>query len=364
MKIALVHEFLNQLGGAERVLQNFLEIWPDATIHVLLYDPEKTHGEFEKFSKKISVLNTFPGAKRFPKFLLPWMPRAIESFEFKDFDAVLSDSSSFAHAANAKNKLHICYCHTPARFLWTESEAYLTAQQFHGIFKLIARLFLPGIRKWDRQTAARPNFYIANSRNVQQRIKKYFDRDSTVIFPPADTDFFHPVAEKKDYYFMVSRLEPYKQTRLAVEAFNELGLPLKIAGAGSELATLKKIAKNNIEFLGRVADDELRVRYSEAKAFIFPAEEDAGITVVEAMACATPVIAYGAGGALESVKAGITGEFFSEQTAGAIVSAVKNFDPKKYDSQAIRTHAQQFDRKVFQKKIKEFVEEKYNENRA
>ena len=229
---------------------------------------------------------------------------------------------------------------------------------------MIARLFLPGIRKWDRQTAARPNFYIANSRNVQQRIKKYFDRDSTVIFPPADTDFFHPVAEKKDYYFMVSRLEPYKQTRLAVEAFNELGLPLKIAGAGSELATLKKIAKNNIEFLGRVADDELRVRYSEAKAFIFPAEEDAGITVVEAMACATPVIAYGAGGALESVKAGITGEFFSAQTAGAIVRAVKNFDPKKYDSQAIRTHAQQFDRKVFQKKIKEFVEEKYNENRA
>lgn len=361
MKIALVHEFLNQLGGAERVLQNFLEIWPDATVHVLLYDKERTKGQFDNCKKEISILNTFPFAKTHPKVLLPWMPKTVESFKFDEYEVVLSDSSSFAHGANAKDKLHICYCHTPARFLWTESNEYIEAQKYPLFIKWIAKLFLPAIRKWDHRTAQNPQYIIANSENVRKRIKKFYDRDSIVIPPPVDTEFFHPVSKKKDYFFMVSRLEPYKKTKLAVEVFNELRLPLKIAGTGSELEELKKIAKSNIEFLGRISDEELRHRYSEAKAFVFPAEEDAGITVVEAMACGTPVIAYRAGGALETVKDGVSGEFFDQQTVESLRLAIQKFNADKFHIETLVEHAKKFDKKIFQKKIKDFVEEKYKQ---
>ncbi len=361
MKIALVHEFLNQLGGAERVLQNFLEIWPDATIHTILYNKDKTHGVFEKYEKKISLLNTFPLAKKYPKFLLPWMPAAIESFDFSSYNVVLSDSSSFAHGANAKDKLHICYCHTPARFLWTESREYIEEQKYFFVFKWIAKLFIPGLKKWDYKTSKRPFYMIANSENVSKRIKKYFNRESIALFPPIDTELFHPVGEKKDYFFTVTRLEPYKKTRLLVEVFNELGLPLKIAGTGSDLEYLKKAAKGNIEFLGRISDEDLRKRYSESLAFIFPAEEDAGMTVVESMSCATPVIAYRAGGALETVKEGVTGEFFDQQTPESLKQAIMTFVSSKYNPTTLREHAKQFDKKIFQEKIKKIVDDKYKE---
>ncbi len=358
MRIALVHEFLNQLGGAEKVLHNLLEIWPDATIHVILYDSEKTDGEFEKYQKKISLLNKFPFAKTHPRLLLPLMPQAVEDFRFADYDLVFSDSSSFAKGAKANGKLHICYCHTPTRFLWTEPE-YLDYQRYPSFLKRLGKMFMPILKKWDYKAAQRPRFFIANSINVKNRIKKFYDRDSVVIHPPIDTDFFQPLGEKMDYFFTVSRLEPYKRVDLIIEAFNELGLPLKIAGTGTIMDELKAAAKPNIEFLGRVSDEELRKHYSGAKAFIFAAEEDAGIAMLEAQACGTPVIAYGKGGALEAVKPGVTGEFFMEQTSAAIIEKVKNFNTVKYESNLLRGHAIEFDKKNFQKKIKEFVEEHY-----
>ncbi len=360
MKIALVHEFLNQLGGAEKVLENFLEIWPDATIHVVLYDKDKTDGRFEKYRKTVSWLNHLPFAKSHPRLLLPFMPEAVENFDFSDYDLVFSDSSSFAKGAVTKGKLHICYCHTPTRFLWTEPE-YLDYQKYPGLLKSLGKIYLPFLKKWDHKAAQRPDFYIANSENVKNRIKKFYGRDSIVIPPPVDAEFFKPVADKKNYFFTVSRLEPYKRVDLIIEAFNELGLPLKIAGTGTVADELKAVAKSNIEFLGRVSDEDLRKYFAEAKALVFAAEEDAGIVLLESQAAGTPVIAYRAGGALEVITEGLTGEFFNEQTKDSLVDALKIFVSHNYDSEKIRNSALEFDKKHFQKKIKEFIENKYDE---
>lgn len=359
MRIALVHEFLNQLGGAERVLQNFLDIWPEAEVHVILYNREKTQGEFEKYKKKVSYLNTIFWARKHPRLLLPLMTGAVESFRFDDYDLVLSDSSSFAKGIKT-DKLHICYCHTPTRFLWLEPE-YLDNQKYPKFLKLLGKLFLPLLKKWDYKVAQRPNFFIANSLNVQHRIKKYYNRESIVIWPPVDTQKFYPDGQKQDYFFTASRLEPYKKIDMVIKAFNDLGKPLKVAGTGTDLDRLKVMAKSNIEFLGRISDEELRKRYSEARAFIFPAEEDAGIMPLEAQACGTPVIAYGVGGSLETVKPGVTGEFFHEQTIESLKQAVLKFNPSNYQVETLKQHALQFDKTVFQRKIKEFVEEKFND---
>lgn len=357
MKVALVHDVLNQLGGAEKVLENFLEIWPDAVLHTVFYDEAKTESKYARFAKKISPLNKMPFAHKHPRLFLPLLPLAFGHFKFDDFDLVLSDSSAFAKGAKARGRLHICYCHTPTRFLWTEPE-YLNNQNYPYIFKLAGKAILPLIRKWDYKAAQNIDFLITNSRNVQDRIKKYYHRDSEIIPPPVDTEFYKPQGNKGDYFFVASRLEPYKKIEIVVEAFNRLGLPLKVAGSGTNAEKLHSLAKPNVEFLGRISDEELRQRYSECKAFIFPAEEDAGIMVVEAQACGTPVIAYGAGGSLETILRGVTGEFFNEQTADSLMATIQDFIPEKYDPSAIRAHALQYDKKNFQRRIKEFVGDK------
>ncbi|OGE79776.1 MAG: hypothetical protein A2660_00680 [Candidatus Doudnabacteria bacterium RIFCSPHIGHO2_01_FULL_45_18] len=358
MKIALVHEFLNQLGGAERVLLNFLEIWPDAEIHVILYSAENTDRQFEKYKKQISFLDKFPGVHSHPRLFLPLMAKAIESFDFSDYDLVLSDSSSFAKGAKAKGKLHICYCHTPTRFLWTDPD-YLSRQPYPVLFRWLGKFFLPKLKRWDLAAAQRPTFFIANSVNVQNRIKTFYGRDSVVIPPPVDTQFFRQTSSKQDYFFTASRLEPYKKIEVVIAAFNELRWRLKIAGTGTIIDKLQVMAKSNIEFLGRVSDEDLRQYYSESRAFIFPTVEDAGIMILEAAACGTPVIAYRAGGALETIIQGTTGEFFNEQTPQSLITALRNFYPAQYQSQTIRQHALRFDKKNFQQKIKAYVEEKY-----
>ncbi|MGE5392409.1 MAG: glycosyltransferase [Candidatus Saccharibacteria bacterium] len=363
MKVALIHDVLNQLGGAEKVLKNFLEIWPDATIHTVFYDEAKTGAEFKNFSKKVSPLDKFPLSHSHPRLFVTLLPIAFGRFKFDDYDLVFSDSSAFAKFANAGEKLHICYCHTPTRFLWTEPN-YLKRQSYPEVLKWLGSLFMPYLRRRDFAAAQRPDFFIANSVNVQNRIRKFYHRDSVVIPPPVDTGAFRPAGgSKSDYYFVASRLEPYKKIELVIQAFNKLGLPLKVAGSGTIIEQLRAMAGNNIEFLGRVSDVELKRRYSEAKAFIFPAEEDAGIMVLEAQACGTPVIAYGAGGALETVIEGVTGEFFREQTAESLEQVVRRFEPAKYDPLKIRENALKYDKSIFQQRIREFVEEKYREFR-
>ncbi len=357
MKIALVHEYLNQLGGAERVLENFLEIWPDATVHVLFYDKEKTKGKFEKYSKKISWLNNLPFAGRHPRLFLALMPTAMEGFDFSGFDLIISDSSSFAKGIKT-DKLHVCYCHAPTRYIWSVPE-YIDQQKYPKILIWLGKIFLKRLKKWDYKAGQRPNFFIANSANIQNQIKQFYKRESVVIPPPVDTEMFFPDGEKQDFFLAASRLEPYKKVDIIIEAFNHSGLPLKIAGTGTDLERLKKMAGNNIEFVGPVSDEELRKLYSQAKAFVFAAEEDAGIMVVEAQACGTPVIAYAKGGALETIIPGITGEFFSRQNSESLIEGLKSFESSRYDSHKIREHAMQYDKKNFQKRIKDFTEEKY-----
>jgi len=364
MKIALVHEFLTQLGGAERVLKNFLQEWPEARLNVLISSDTRTHGEFKTYQKQMSKLNYLPGVVHYHRWLLPLMPWAIEQFKFNEFDVVLSDSSSFAKGVKSQGKLHICYCHTPTRFLWTESEKYIEAQPNSPIVKFLAKLILPWLRRWDLEASKRPDYFIANSENVRQRILKYYQRDSIVIPPPVDTEFFKPQGVKQSHYLAASRLEPYKKIELVVSVFNDLGLPLKVAGTGTNLDKLRAMAKSNIEFLGRVSDEQLRTLYSEAQAFVFPAEEDAGIMVLEAQACGTPVIAFGKGGSLETILPGVTGEFFKEQTIDSLKSTLQNFNPLKYNPELIRANAQKYDNQVFRRKIREFVETKYQEQNS
>jgi glycosyltransferase involved in cell wall biosynthesis len=361
MRIALVHEFLTQMGGAERVLENFLNIWPDATLHLIIYNKDRTRGIFEPYKKRLSFLDKWPGAKIDHKLYLAFMPKAIESFRFEDYDVVFSDSSSFAKGAMAANKLHICYCHTPTRFLWTEAEDYLKSQPYSEVLKFFAKPTLKWLRKWDYKAAQRPNFFIANSENVRERIKKYYGRDAEVIYPPVDTEFFQPQSEKKDYFLVASRLEPYKKVELVVEAFNELGWPLKVAGSGTRADKLKAMAKSNVEFVGHVTDEQLRDLYGGAKAFVFPAEEDAGIMLLESQSCGTPVIAYGKGGALELVKDGETGILFGEQSASAIKSALLKFRTENFNAKVVRENALKYDKKIFRDKIRQFVETKVAE---
>jgi glycosyltransferase involved in cell wall biosynthesis len=275
---------------------------------------------------------------------------------------VLSDSSSFAKGAKTGKVLHVCYCHTPTRFLWTEMGDYLKSTKYPYFIKLLAKPVLNLLKKWDFVAAKRPHYFIANSQNVQQRILKYYQRESVVIPPPVDVEAFYPEGQKQPYYFVASRLEPYKKIELVIEAFNELGWELKVAGSGTNSEKLIKLAHSNVEFLGRISDEELRKHYSEAQAYIFPAEEDAGIMVLEAQACGTPVIAYGAGGALETVVPGVTGEFFDQQNSQSLIKVLQNFSPSKYDSAKIREHALFYDKKKFQERIKNFVSEKYAEH--
>jgi glycosyltransferase involved in cell wall biosynthesis len=288
----------------------------------------------------------------------------MSSFDLSEYDVVLSDASSFAKGIKPGNFLHICYCHTPTRFLWTEEEAYLQSTKYPFYVKWLARPVLGWLKRWDYRAAQWPYLYIANSVNVKNRIQKYYDRDSMVIPPPVDTEFFAPQGERRDYFFAASRLEPYKKIDLIIRAFNELGWPLKVAGTGTDLEYLKKIAEPNIEFVGRVDDHQLRQMYSECRAFVFAAEEDAGIMVLEAQACGAPVIAYGAGGSLETVVPGKTGEFFVPQTQSALFQVLQRFDSTKYSPQSIREHALQFDKQIFKTRIKQFVEDKYRAHQA
>lgn len=359
MRVALVHEFLTQLGGAEKVLQAFHELFPEAPVYTLVYDAQKTRGVFKNWDIRTSFLQKLPGMPKNYKRYLPLMIRATEGFDLRVYDLVLSDSSAFAKGVIVKKPtVHICYCHTPTRYLWESMDEYVASIPYSGVTKFLAKFYLKNfLKKWDKQAAQRPDSFVANSKTVQERIKKYYGRDSQVVYPPIDAQFFTPGGEKGNYFFTASRLEPYKKIDLVVEAFAELGWPLKVAGEGTDLPKLKSQYRDskNIEFLGRVSDEELRKLYREASAFIFPALEDAGIMILESLACGTPVIGLAAGGAPEFIKDGRTGVLFASQTVADVVSAVKRFETLHFDSQVLRQEALEYDKENFKKRIQEVV---------
>lgn len=357
MKIALVHDHLAQDGGAEKVLQAFQQIWPDAPTFVIVYNPEQAHPSFKGKDIRTSFLQHWPmGVKRYQWFF-PIMPTAVESYDLMEYDVVLSSTASFAKGVITRpNTLHICYCHTPTRYLWSDTHDYVREIGVPAVIKWFLPFFLTYVRMWDKMAADRVDQFIANSELVKERITKYYKAGSNVIYPPVDLDRFS-ITAPQDYFLAGGRLVPYKRFDIVVEAFNRLGRKLKIFGTGPELKALKAKANSNIEFLGKVSDAELAKLYSGALAFVNPQVEDFGITMVEAMACGRPVLAYNAGGAKEIILPGVTGELFTYQTWEDLADTVVKFDPAKYNPQQIRARAEEFSLPNFKRQIKAYVEE-------
>ncbi len=366
MKIALVHDHLTQEGGAEKVLRAFQEIWPQAPTYTLVYDQARVGSLFAGHEIRTSWLQRLPGAVRYNRLLLPWMPLATESYRLNDFDVVLSSSSAFAKGVVTQAAtLHLCYCHTPTRYLWTDTHEYVAELPYPRLAKrLLLSPLLSRLRQWDYLAAQRPDGFIANSKTVADRIAKFYRRSATVVHPPVATNQFSLAPSVGRYFLTGGRLVSYKRFDLAVRAFNRLGLPLVIFGDGPQRRSLQAIAKPNVTFAGRVGEAELAELYRRCVAFLHPQVEDFGITAVEAMASGRPVVAYAAGGALESVVAGTTGVFFGEQSWEALADAVVRLQPERFDPAAIRAYAQQFGLEQFTVQIRSLVETEYAAFRA
>ncbi len=365
MKVALIHDHLAQDGGAEKVLKVLADMFTDAPIFTLLYEKKQVDKYFKNRKIETSIIQKLPGGIKHYQWYLFFMPVAVEFFDLRSYDLVISDTSSFAKGViTSPNTLHICYCHTPTRYLWSDTHQYINELKYNKWLKKIISLVLNRIRLWDRAAADRVDLFIANSKTVQKRITKYYRRESDLIYPPVETDKFEisDLAQQKpeDRYFLIGcRLAPYKRVDIVIEAFKNLGAEykLKIFGDGVDLKRLKNIAGEsvNIEFLGRVSEEEKPKLFSQAQAFINPQEEDFGITVVESMAAGRPVIAYRKGGATETVIEGKTGVFFNEQTADAIAHTIKEFNSASFNPGEIKAWAEKFSVNNFKSQITEFI---------
>lgn len=359
MKVALVHDWLNQVGGAEDVLDVMVEMFPEAPLYTSLYWRAGMPAHMKQWDIRTSFINKLPFAQRKQQLYFPLYPTAFEQFDFRGYDVVLSNKSGFCHGIiTDPETVHICYCLTPTRYVWRYQQ-YAEQENLSRLVRMGLVPFLGYLRQWDRLAADRVDHFIAISEVVRQRISKVYRRDATIIYPPVDTGRFGPVApqEVEDYYFFVGRLVPYRRLDLLIEAFNQLGRPLVVAGSGRDRERLEALAKDNIKFLGYVSDEELPNWLAKCRAFVWPGEEDFGIAPIQAMAAGRPVIAYAAGGALDTVIPG-TGQLFTEQTVAAIIAAVEQSDTITVNPEFIRQHAAQFDTAVFKEKLGRFIEEK------
>lgn len=361
MKIALVHDYLAQDGGAERVLKAFHELWPEAPIFVLFHDKKKITG-FKQATIEESFLSRFPFIKSRFQWYLPLMPLATERYNLEDFDVVISSTSAFAKGVlTGPNTLHISYCHTPARYLWSDAHHYIDDLPHNWFIKAVLPRFISRMRLWDKMSADRVDYFIANSHTVQKRIQKYYRRESLVIHPPVQMNDFHISEQIGNYYIAGGRLVPYKYLDMVVHTFNRLKWPLIIFGTGPEYWRLRTIAKPNITFVGRISEAEKSKLLSNARAFIHPQIEDFGITALESMASGRPVIAYAEGGATETVIPDETGVFFYEQNWEALMNTLLHFDTKNWDSHKIREHAAKFDCSQFKEQIHTHVFDRFEE---
>jgi len=361
-KIALVHYWLTGMRGGEKVVQSICDVYSSIDIYTLVYDEKKIIDSIKNHKIHTSFIQKLPFSKKKYQFYLPFMPIAVEQFNLSEYDIVISSESGIAKGVLTKPETcHICYCHTPMRYIWNMYFDYLENEKL-GLFKRnFIRMYFNYLRLWDVTSSFRVDYFVCNSHNVRKRILKYYKRDSTVIYPPVDVDDFKFYPKKQDYYLIVSQLVSYKRIDLAIKAFNKIGKELIIIGEGPEFKRLRKIAGPNIKFIGWQSGNSLSEYYADAKAFIFPGEEDFGITAVEAQASGTPVIGYGKGGLLETVIDRETGLFFYRQDIEDLIEAVESFESGsiKFDSYKIRENSLKFSRKNFEKALKEFVEEKY-----
>jgi glycosyltransferase involved in cell wall biosynthesis len=364
MQVAVVHDWLNGMRGGEKVLEAILELFPRSTIYTLFHEKGKVSPAIESHSIVTSWLNRIPGVYSSYRNFLPLFPAAAESLDLSGCDLVISSSHAVAKGVRVGSATHICYSHTPMRYIWDAGEDYA----FNSFQRAAMRAIGPRLRRWDRDSAQHVDHFIANSRFVRTRIQEYYGRDSEVIYPPIDTQFFtpQPLAEREDFYLTAGALVPYKRTDLVIEAFNRLGYPLVVAGAGPEYTRLRKMARTNIEFRGSitpVTDDELRRLYRRAKALVVAAREDFGMVAVEARACGCPVIALGAGGSVETIKDGISGILFGEQHTDEIVRAVRRFESLTWPVERVRQQVEAFSREKFKTGIWKFITERIESNR-
>lgn len=361
MRVCLIHDYLTQFGGAERVLAALMELFPEAPVYTLLYDKKLMNGRLDSSRIKTSFLQNIPLARSRHRFFPIFMPLIIEQFDLSKYDMVISDSHSFGKGViTGSNTLHISYCFTPMRYVWDDSHRYVREFTVPGWLRAMIPFPLSYVRLWDVFAADRVDNFIGISNFVARRIKKYYKRNASVIYPPVDCSNYVISSNHGDRFLIVSRLMPYKRIDIAIEAFNELGFPLDIVGTGPEEMNLKKIAKKNIKFHGFLSDTEVRKMYSQCRAFIFPQEEDFGLTVLESAASGRPTIAFAGGGALETVVEGETGIFFEEQTAQSLISAVQKMLVTDFDSQKIREHALLFDTEHFKLSFMDSVMKMWN----
>lgn len=369
LKIAIVHDWLNGMRGGEILLEEILNIFPTADLFTMFYCPERISMNINRFPIKSTRFQKLPGfLKKRYRYFLPLYPNIISDLDLKGYDVIFSVSHCLAKGVRKrKNQIHICYCNSPMRYLYDQFDVYFRDSE--GKLKLsgiVLKLMKNYLKKWDFQTAQKENvdYFIANSKNIAKRIEKYWKRDSDVVYPFVDDEFYTPEAnnidKKGDFFLVVSALVPYKRIDIAVKAFSKINEKLIIVGEGTEWKHLTRLSQGNqnVKFTGRISNEDLREHYRNCKALIFPGEEDFGIVPLEAMACGKPVIAFGKGGALETVREEITGRFFKEPNPDALIELLTKFRQDEYKPEDCREQARQFSRKVFSQNIKKIWSEK------
>jgi glycosyltransferase involved in cell wall biosynthesis len=364
VKVALVHDWLTGMRGGEKVLDVLCARFPDADLFTLIHVPGSVSSRIERMRIHTSALQRLPGIRHYYRECLPIFPLLVERFDLDRFDLVISTSHCVAKAAKSRrNAVHVCYCLTPMRYAWDQFDAYFGPQRLGRPASAAMRVVMRRMARWDRETASRPNRYVAISHYVAGRIRRYYNREATVVYPPVDTDFFRPgAAGLERYALVVSALVPYKRIDLAIDACRTAHVPLKVVGVGPDRGALERQAADArsdtpIEFLGHCSDEEIRSLYRDAAVVLLPGEEDFGIVPLEAQACGRPVVAYARGGALETVIEGRTGFLVQEPTAAAFADAIHRAIDHPFDAAAIRRHAERFGRQRFDDEIGAIIDE-------
>lgn len=358
MKVAVVHDYFNVYAGAERVTKEILVLVPEADVFTLMNQMKEDREFLDGHEIHTSFLDRLPKVERYYRGLFPLFSKAIERFDLSDYDLIISSSHSAAKGVRTQpGQVHICYCHSPARWAWDLKDQYLhEAGLDHGVKGRLASRLIERFRKWDANNSVGVTHFIGNSNYIKERIRRTYGRDASVIYPPVDTDAFTLQQDKEDFYVIVSRLVWYKKARVAVEAFNAMpDKRLIVVGGGPQLHEVKAMAGSNVDVRGHVSHAELQRLMQSAKAMVFVAEEDFGIAPVEAQACGTPVIAFGRGGALETVVDGVTGVFFKAQTPDEIRKAVERFEAMRFHPERIRRHAEAFAPNRFRQEFQDTV---------